>query len=100
MKYVIKQLFDLRNSEYAFMPWRIAEHLFDINDYVVVYEGDIELEDPKQRVHPENYLEHLFYIFNVDHPKDFKGHSLSVGDVVELDGRNYYCDSAGWKALN
>ena len=32
----------------------------------------------------------------IHHPKDFRGHSLSVSDVVRLDGTDYYCDSLGW----
>lgn len=104
MKYKIKQITrDTRAGKdipYMFMHYDFAlEHGFDLNDYDVVYEGDIELENPEQRVHIENYLEHLFYIFNMEHPKDFKGHSLSVSDVVEIDGKNYYCDFAGWKEI-
>ena len=29
-------------------------------------------------------LEDIYTRFNIDHPKDFKGHSLSVSDVVVL----------------
>ena len=53
-------------------------------------------------------LEHLFETFNINHPADYKAHSLSVGDVVVLidgptttDERDAYaCESAGWKRLN
>ena len=104
MKYKIKQLpIDVvkeKDLSYLFLNYSYAsKNGFDLNDYDVVYEGDIELEDPQQKVHVENYLEHLFYIFNVDHPQDYKGRSLSVSDVVELDGKNYYCDSADWKLI-
>ncbi len=49
-------------------------------------------------------LEKLFYIFNCNHPKDFKGHSLSVGDVVAMIDTqgittNYACASFGWTLL-
>mgnify|MGYP000211198303 CR=1 FL=1 len=41
--------------------------------------------------------------FNIDHPKDFKGHSLSVSDVVVLhqNGQDaaHYVDSFGYKEV-
>ena len=48
-------------------------------------------------------LEDIFTRFNIDHPKDFKGHSLSVSDVVVLhqNGENtaHYVDSIGYKEV-
>ena len=67
-------------------------------------------------VKPENYeqvytapltekdsLESIYTRFNIDHPADFKGHSLSVSDVVVLhqDGKNtaHYCDRFGFSQV-
>lgn len=48
-------------------------------------------------------LEGIFERFNIDHPKDFKGHSLSVSDVVVLhqNGQDtaHYVDSFGYKQV-
>ena len=48
-------------------------------------------------------LEDIFTRFNTDHPKDFKGHSLSVSDVVVLhqNGENtaHYVDRFGYKEV-
>lgn len=48
-------------------------------------------------------LEGVYARFNFRHPADFKGHSLSVSDVVVLtvgDARRaYFCDSIGFEAL-
>ena len=99
MKYKILQLKDIRNSDYAFESWKWAKDHFKVEDYQVVYEGQIEPEDPTREVHVTNYLEDLFYKFNMEHPEDFSGHSLSVSDLVELDGKLYYCDSAGWQEI-
>lgn len=45
-------------------------------------------------------LENIYEKFNLDHPEDFHGHSLSVSDVVVLHqaGRDtaHYCDSFGF----
>ena len=48
-------------------------------------------------------LEDIFTKFNIDHPADFTGHSLSVSDVVVLhqDGENtsHYVDSVGYREV-
>lgn len=48
-------------------------------------------------------LEGIFERFNIDHPKDFKGHSLSVSDVVVLHQHGqetaHYVDSFGYKQV-
>ena len=44
-------------------------------------------------------MEAVFQKFNIDHPYDFKGHSLSVSDVVVMDDKAYYVDSVGFKPL-
>ena len=36
-----------------------------------------------------------------DKPTTYQGHSLSVSDVVEIEGRGaWFCDSVGWKQLD
>ena len=92
MNYKIKQLKE-GHDDYAFEWWDWAKDKFNLSDYEVVYEGTIEDEGMKPDTY---YLEMLFTKFNIAHPEDFRGHSLSVSDVVELDGVNYYCDSQGW----
>lgn len=48
-------------------------------------------------------LDDIFTRFNIDHPKDYKGHSLSVSDVVVLhqNGQDaaHYVDRAGYKEV-
>ena len=48
-------------------------------------------------------LEDIYRTFNVNHPADFKGHSLSVSDVVVLhqNGQDtaHYCDSVGFQQV-
>ena len=52
---------------------------------------------------PGETLEDIYRRFNIDHPEDFKGHSLSVSDVVVLHGNGadaaWYVDSIGFKEL-
>ena len=50
-------------------------------------------------------LENIYQKFNVDHPADYKGRSLSVSDVVEIresdthDPGFYFVDSIGFKSI-
>ena len=93
MKYKIKQIKDIGNCEYAFRHYNWCKEKINLDDYEVVYEGEL--------YYPEmpNALEELFEIFNIRRPEDFKGRSMSVSDIVEVDGKNYYCDAAGWVEL-
>lgn len=51
-------------------------------------------------------LENIYQKFNVDHPADYKGRSLSVSDVVEIRGSDtlnpgfYFVDSIGFKSIS
>ena len=63
-------------------------------NYELVYTG--ELKEGMS-------IDDIFTKFNIDHPADFTGHSLSVSDVVVLhqDGENtsHYVDSLGYREI-
>ena len=61
-------------------------------NYDRIYTGDIEDHGQGH----ELMLEYLFTCFNMKRPDDFRGHSMSVSDVVELDGQAFYCNSFSW----
>ena len=67
-------------------------HRIDAKNYTLVYSAELT---------PGTSLEDIYTRFNIDHPKDFKGHSLSVSDVVVLhqNGQDtaHYVDSFGYK---
>lgn len=65
-----------------------------ILDYVEIY----ETEYPMLEIN--TLLEMILEDFNVNHPKDFKGRSLSVSDIVQLNDNYYFCDRFGWKKLD
>ena len=71
-----------------------AGHTVDMANYDRIYIADLA---------PGTSLEDIYTRFNVDHPKDFKGHSLSVSDVVVLhqNGQDtaHYVDSIGYKEV-
>ena len=49
-------------------------------------------------------LSELYYKFNVDHPADFKGHSLSTSDVIVMNDNGkknaYYVDRVGFREVS
>ena len=51
----------------------------------------------------EQHCEEVYRKFNIDHPADFKGHSLSVSDIVVLreNGKNsaHFVDSFGFTGI-
>lgn len=66
----------------------------DRENYVRVY---------RERIQNNETLDDIFTKFNVNIPADFRGHSLSVGDVIGVrrDGKPtaYYVDSAGFTEI-
>ena len=81
---------DLRFEPYDRL--QATGNVVDKANYELVYSAELT---------PGTYLEDIYTRFNIDHPKDFKGHSLSVSDVVVLhqNGQDtaHYVDSFGYK---
>ena len=94
-KYSILQLKDVYNPKVFMWLDYVNEKLggVDINEYIKTYEGTIEGDNNI------SMLEELFEIFNIRHPEDFHGHSLSVSDIVILDDIIWYCDSTSWQEI-
>jgi hypothetical protein len=95
--YKIHQIKDIENTNYAFRGWDPKKFNFD--DYECRYEGEFT-DDTKTAT---EICEVIFYLFNMRRPEDFKGHSLSMSDVIEIDTgisqRLYYCDMCGWQRI-
>ena len=70
--------------------------------YDLVYSGALSPALAANRT-PEAILEGLYTRFNLNRPDDFRGHSLSVSDVIalNLNGQTecYYTDSFGFYKL-
>ena len=83
--------------DFRFEPYdrlQAAGNVVDRANYELVYTAPLA---------PETSLEDIYTRFNIDHPKDFKGHSLSVSDVVVLhqDGQDaaHFVDSVGFRQV-
>jgi len=97
INYELYQIANIEKCSYAFRSYHIArDQHFSLKDYNKVYSGSIYKSSSETIT---DHLERLFTIFNLQHPIDFRGHSLSVSDVVKIDGRHFYCDSFGWKEI-
>lgn len=68
------------------------------DNYDLIYTG--RLYPSENRI---DTLERLYHTFNTDHPEDFRGHSLSVSDIVALKEQGvvsyHYVDSIGYTEL-
>ena len=67
------------------------------SDYRLVYESGIYC--PNEQT-DSAVLERIYTVFNLNHPKDYRGRSLSMSDVVELyngkERKYFYCDTVGF----
>ena len=87
--YIATELFD-------FDP---ARHFNDdamVKIYDLVYEGDV----------PCKNLEDIYRMFNIDHPDNFNGRSLSISDVVQINNETngdptfHFCDRVGFTEIH
>jgi hypothetical protein len=64
----------------------------DLKNYVRVYSGELEKGE---------FLNELWQKFNIDHPKDFSGRSMSVSDIIVIFDSTklnaYYANRFGFK---
>lgn len=88
---------DMMFRDYQYIKTHIPNLKRDIKSYYnLVYSYDDEntsfVRDSYNQI-----LDDIFHKFNMDRPNDFKGHSLSMSDIVVLDDDNmYFCDAYGW----
>ena len=75
----IHQIKDIGNTDYAFRGFKPDK--FNFSDYEERYE--MEFVSGMEQTDLE-ICETIFHIFNLRRPEDFKGHSLSVSDIIEL----------------
>lgn len=88
-------------ATYDTLSKKLGGKNIDRSMYQLVYRGicNSHFSDDMDR------LDDLFRIFNLHHPSDFHGHSMSMSDIVELfdcdtnTSKYYYCDMVGWKEV-
>ena len=93
--YQLKSMEETRDFRYMAMDYLEMKGIPVLKEnYELVYTGEMK---------EGMSLDDIFTKFNIDHPADFTGHSLSVSDVVVLhqDGENtsHYVDSLGYREI-
>lgn len=98
--YRIYQLNDESTREHGFEPYSSNAGKVAYSNYNLVYQG--ELSD----IQGDNdfaKLNYVYNMFNLNHPEDFKGHSLSTSDVVVFNNgkeeQAYYVDKFGFAQM-
>lgn len=97
-RYGIYQIIDgSPGREYEFMDLNFIErHGYQVKkeDYELIYSDEMRYGDT---------LDSLYEKFNIDHPADYIGHSLSVRDIVVLNENGnvkaYFVDSISFREL-
>jgi len=100
----IYQLKDGKDTrDIRFVPLEHLERNGEVphrEDYNLVYTRKI---DDYQTLDKDNFLDDIYDEFNLNHPKDFVGHSLSVSDIVVIqhngEASAHYVDNFGFKEL-
>ncbi len=69
----------------------------DSDLYNKVYDGQTEVGEDEEAIVT---LEYLYMKFQGEKPEGYTGHSLSVSDVVVLDGTAYYVDDCGFEKID
>lgn len=96
--FCILQIMDSK-VEYLFQNYETAMNCGgpDPKHYMEMYESTITMDKWDEM----SALDTLFFEFNLNHPSDYYGRSLSVSDIVLFvgSGNAYYCDDLGWKLI-
>lgn len=89
---VIYQIKNIHDCPYSFMSWESAKDKFNMNDYeeVAIFEYKKDLEN-------DDLLERIYILGNNGSlQQEFKMHSISMSDIIEIDGKKYYTDTFGF----
>lgn len=93
IKYQLFQVKREKTREFGFMGLDMMKRMgveLNAENYVKTYEGEIEDESV------DHALEVLFHKFNMERPRDFTNYSMSIGDIVVIDNKSYFCNLFGW----
>ena len=73
-------------------------------DFITEHFGKVDMEGYKevwQGLLPDEFtLEDIFEMCNCRHPRGYEGHSMSVSDIVIINGKRWFCNDIGWKEMD
>ncbi len=83
-----------------FRDYDCAKRLYpNRNDLLKLYKVVYEIDDYQSKTMDTSDMSicnDIFTDFNIHRPEDFKGHSLSMSDIIQIDDKNYYVDFIGF----
>ena len=86
---IIYQLSIESNNIFRDYEWATRSGHLNTSGYHKVWSGELYT----------NNLNKIFEIFNLNHPSDYRGHSLSISDIVSVDGVLYFVNDFGFVEL-
>lgn len=93
--FTLFMLRDGREKRFMSLEWTLNHGGIKLEDYEAVYTGRIEPRETAMQT-----LEEIFTMLNINHPADYQNRSMSVSDLVGLEGEGlYFCDSIGFKKI-
>ncbi|MEE3344241.1 MAG: YodL domain-containing protein [Bacilli bacterium] len=91
---------DLMCMDYEWVIQRHENYIKNWKNYYSLIYEMYQDREPDETI--SEVLKEIFYVFNNNDtpvPSDFKGHSLSMSDIVVIDEVPYYCDTFGWRII-
>lgn len=81
---------DDKNLMFMGYKFTVLHGGINADSYELVFDGDL----------PVQTAEDVFRIFNLEHPNGYRGRSMSVSDIVWMEGLGYwFCDSVGFRRI-
>ena len=94
---------DLRNIRFESLKGIGGAENVDKHNYYMMYSDTVDIDELDNEDVTYDILNQIYEQFNIDQPEDFKGHSLSVSDVIVLKCNDeltaFYVDSFGFEPI-
>ena len=94
---------DFRNIRFESLKDIGGAENVDKHNYDMMYFDTVDIDRLDNEDATYDILNQIYEQFNIDHPKDFKGHSLSVSDVIVLKCNDelaaFYIDNFGFELI-
>lgn len=93
--YMLKETPSAESKLFMNYQWALSHGGVNFDEYECVYCGTVNWCPSIGMI-----LESIFTMLNYDHPDDYRARSLSVSDIIALEGGDlWFCDSFGFKKI-
>lgn len=83
------KIYQAHDVDYLFMSYEYAKSRINMDDYDLVAEFETTCDN----------LEKIFMMGNGQLQRSYKMRSISMSDIIELNGVKYYVDTFGFKEV-